>query len=254
MSVEKSQADQLPLPTPEQLYNLFYSRRSIRGFDRTKDVPDETVEKIIDMARLSPSGGNGQPWEFIVIRDAEIKNKIGELYMRQLQEKIELEKAVRGFVKMFNDGFKHAPVLILVIGDPRVNKSYPVRAILDKAERHFVTGLANATYAIHLAARAFGLGSQYVSDAGSHYMSEMLKLMLGIPDEFKVYELVPIGYPVKSPDPTPRRSLEEMVHKEGYEMEKYRSDEQMEEFLFGQSRLGSYGASKKRGNTEADKA
>src|SRR5687768_13886378 len=121
MSDDKVQANELTLPTPEQLYNLFYSRRSIRGFDRNRDVPDETIEKILDMARLSPSGGNGQPWEFIVIKDPETKGKIGDLYMHQMQDKRELEMAVRGFVKMPGDAFRHAPVLVLVIGDPRVN-------------------------------------------------------------------------------------------------------------------------------------
>lgn len=234
------------LPSPEQLRALFAARRSVRGFDRSRDVPQHIVEGILDIARLSPSGGNGQPWEFIVIRDPETRNKIADLYLEQLRDKKELERAVRGYVKMPGDGFRHAPVHILVIGDPRVEKSYPVRTILDKAERHLVTGLANATFAIHLAARSYGLGSQYMSDVGSPYMGMMVKLMLGIPDPYHIYELVPIGYPKKFPNPVPRRDLSEIVHHEHYEMEKFRSTEALDAFFFGQSRLGSYGLSKKR--------
>ena len=44
-------------------------RRSIRGYDGSREFPEETVRRILDCARWAPSGGNGQPWEFIVVRD-----------------------------------------------------------------------------------------------------------------------------------------------------------------------------------------
>jgi hypothetical protein len=56
-----------------------------------------------------------------------------------------------------------------------VKQSYPIRTQLEKAESHFITGLANATLIVHLAATALGLASQYVSDANSPYMESMLK-------------------------------------------------------------------------------
>jgi hypothetical protein len=86
-----------------------------------------------------------------------------------------MEMAVRREAKMTGDGFRHAPVHIIVLGDPRVKETYPVRTMLDKADSHFYTGLANATLLIHLAATSFGLASQYVSDASSPYMETMLK-------------------------------------------------------------------------------
>src|SRR4030067_1763 len=44
-------------------------------------VPDELIWKLLDAAVKAPSGGNRQPWNFLVIRDPEIKRKIGEYYL-----------------------------------------------------------------------------------------------------------------------------------------------------------------------------
>ncbi|NIO09242.1 MAG: hypothetical protein GTO40_15025, partial [Deltaproteobacteria bacterium] len=108
----------------------------------------------------------------------------------------------------------NAPVHIVVLGDPRVNESYPIRTREEKSESHFYSGLANATLLIHLAATSLGLGSQYVSDASSPYMSTMLKVLLGVPEPLRVYHVVPVGYPSKPVPAPPRRELDGMIHVE----------------------------------------
>ncbi len=52
-------------------------RRSIRKF-AIDDVPDEMIEQMLEAARLAPSGGNRQPWRFLVVRDREIRQQIRE--------------------------------------------------------------------------------------------------------------------------------------------------------------------------------
>lgn len=223
------------------LDELVKKRRSIRGYQKDEDVPEEYIEKILEVARWAPSGGNGQPWEFIVIRDKETRRKIAELFLKQQEPKKEMEMAVRGEIKMTGAGFRDAPVYVIVLGDPRVNASYPVRTMEEKADSHFYSGLANATLLIHLAAASLGLGSQYVSDASSPYMATMLKVLLGIPKPLRVYHLVPIGYPTAMVAPRPRRALAELVHRERYDRTKFRDDREMEIFLATLTRLGSYG-------------
>src|ERR1051325_4474512 len=51
------------------LHSLVEQRRSIRGYDQNRDVPDEVITAILECARWAPSGGNGQPRGVIVIRD-----------------------------------------------------------------------------------------------------------------------------------------------------------------------------------------
>ncbi|MCH6546208.1 MAG: nitroreductase family protein [Deltaproteobacteria bacterium] len=225
----------------DELCELAMNRRSIRGYQKDKEVPEEVIRKILEIARWAPSGGNGQPWEFIVIRDKETRDKIADLFLKQQEHKKEMEMAVRGDAKMTGAGFRNAPVHIVVLGDPRVNESYPIRTREEKSDSHFYTGLGNATLLIHLAATSLGLGSQYVSDASSPYMATMLKVLLGVPEPLKIYHLIPIGYPAGSVDPRPRRELDEIVHHEKYDRNKFRNDKEMEKFIETLTRRGSYG-------------
>jgi hypothetical protein len=52
-------------------------RRSVRFFS-SEDVPFELIENAIRCASLAPSGANQQPWEFVVVKDREIKRRIRE--------------------------------------------------------------------------------------------------------------------------------------------------------------------------------
>lgn len=225
----------------DELRQLTTQRRSIRGYDESREVSHEAVLAILDCARWAPSGGNGQPWEFLIVRDRTTRHKIADIYLKQLEPKREMDLAVRGTAKMTGDGFRHAPVHLIVLGDPRVKESYPIRTKLEKAESHFITGLANATLLIHLAAASLGLASQYVSDANSPYMETLLKALLKIPEPLRIYHLVPIGYAKGNFVTPPRRELGEIVHHEQYGMSRYRDDAAMERFINTLTLQGSYG-------------
>jgi len=152
-----------------------------------------------------------------------------------------MDLAVRGTAKMTGDGFRHAPVHVVILGDPRVKESYPIRTKLEKAESHFIAGLANATLLVHLAATSLGLASQYVSDANSPYMETMLKVLLGIPEPLRIYHLVPIGYAKSQVAAPPRRELEEIIHYEKYDMNKFRDDQGVSRFIMTRTLQGAYG-------------
>jgi nitroreductase len=225
----------------DELRELATRRRSIRGYDESREVSEEAIRGILECARWAPSGGNGQPWEFIIVRDQQIRHRIADIYMKQLEPKREMDLAVRGTAKMTGDGFRRAPVHLIILGDPRVKESYPIRTNLEKADSHFTTGLANATLLIHLAATSLGLASQYVSDANSPYMETMLKALLGIPEPLRIYHLVPIGYAKGNFATPPRRELEEIIHFEKYDVNKFRDDAAMEQFINTLTLQGSYG-------------
>lgn len=54
----------------DALLGLFKFRRSVREFLRGP-VSRELIEKILEAAHYAPSGGNSQPWEFVVIEERE---------------------------------------------------------------------------------------------------------------------------------------------------------------------------------------
>jgi nitroreductase len=65
--------------TYDALMETLLWRRSIRGF-KPDPVSDEDLYKIIDAAHYAMSGANSQPWEFIIVKDPETKQKLREVY------------------------------------------------------------------------------------------------------------------------------------------------------------------------------
>lgn len=221
---------------PGQLLDMMRHRRSSRtGFLEDSEVSEDQLTLLLEAARAAPSGGNAQPWEFIVIRDKAMRTQIADLYKHQLRDKLELERTIRGTTSVSGVGWRNAPVLILVLGDPRTSLCFPLRTAEDKADSHFFTGLANATLQIMLMAECMGLSTQYVSDAASPYFSLMLKHLLGIPQELRVYHIIPVGYTEVAATPKSRRPLDTMVHYERYDMDKLRSLEYLRKFAAEES-------------------
>lgn len=227
--------DSMKAITFEAFLDVLRRRRSIRaGFQGDVPVSEDLVDRVLEAGRWAPSAGNSQPWEFVVIRDAETRQKIVELFKAQMRDKIEIEEAARGQRKRVNAGldFRHAPVHVLVLGDPRTSDAYPMRTKLDKWESHFSSSLANCVLQMLLAAEVLGLSSMYVSDVGSPYFSVMLKSLLGIPPTLQIYHLLPIGFAKRSPTiHHPRRPLEAVVHYERYDPAKFRSESDLNEFM-----------------------
>jgi hypothetical protein len=151
-----------------------------------------------------------------------------------MRDKLEIEQVTRGKRSFVDAGidFRHAPVHVLVLGDPRTNDAYPMRTKLDKWESHFHGSLANCVLQMLLTAEVLGLSSSYISDVASPYFSVMLKALLGIPEPLQIYHLLPIGFAKRSPTIRhPRRALEEMVHHERYDQSKFRSEAELQEFM-----------------------
>jgi nitroreductase len=66
------------------LFDVIYSQRAIRHFS-ARPVSDEAVETMLHAAIRAPSGGNRQPWRFVVIRDADLKRRLGQWYLAAWQ-------------------------------------------------------------------------------------------------------------------------------------------------------------------------
>ena len=163
----------------EGFLKLVQTRRSIRSF-KTDPVPDEYVERIIEAARWAPSGANSQPWEFVIVKDKETKDRIADLVAEQgpYSRKVELTReedvrfpGMQGPVR--EPGYKNAPVFILLCGDPRTKEAYPLLTMLTRGDSHFTSGLASAFLYMTLAATALGLGSQWVSATGSPFVKPL---------------------------------------------------------------------------------
>jgi nitroreductase len=223
----------------KSVLELAKNTRSIRRF-KPDPLPDEYIEKIIEVARWAPSGFNQQPWDFIVVRKKELKNKIVEFAKTNGPQSAQMEIARESWqkgpkwipVNEEND-YRIAPVFILLCGDNRTKQGLPmaVRCNPDHLQRTFLSGLANAFLYMHLTASALGLASQWVSSVGDPYPQCMIKELLGIPKELEIYDMLALGYPAFKPRPKLLKDISKTVHYDYCGAESFRTDEEVKDFI-----------------------
>lgn len=225
----------------DDLLELVQTRRSIRRF-KPDPIPDEYIEKIIDVARWAPSGFNMQPWEFVVIKKPELRARIVALINgnRKLTKEMETAREpwqgkpwkMTGLVEGEMD-FTIVPVYIVLFGDPRTNVGLPMFVRYETYVRNIIytSSLANAFIYMHLAATTLGLASQWISAVQTTYVHCMIKDLLGIPAELEIFDMMALGYPAISPRPKFMRDPGEMIHYDDCGIEDFRNDEAVNAFV-----------------------
>ncbi|HEU5094352.1 MAG TPA: nitroreductase family protein, partial [Reyranella sp.] len=74
------------------LFEAMYTARALRRL-KPDPVPDDVMTQVLDAAIRAPSGGNAQNWIFIVVRDAERRRRLGEVYRKASDEVAEIYAA-----------------------------------------------------------------------------------------------------------------------------------------------------------------
>ncbi|MBN1357237.1 nitroreductase family protein [Candidatus Bathyarchaeota archaeon] len=172
-----------------ELLEAIKGRRSIRAF-KPQDIPDETVEQLIDVASYAPSAGNTQPWAFVIAKKVETKKKLASAAYNQ------------AFVEK-------APVVIVVCADEnRCSIRYGRRG----KTLYCVQDTAAATQNILLTAYSLGLGTCWVGA----FNEEEAKKALKTPDGIRPVVMIPVGYPDKKPSQRSRRPLKQIVYHEDF--------------------------------------
>ena len=183
---------------------LSQARRSYRAFESTP-IPDNRLAAILKAGQWAPSPLNLQPWEFIVISDAETKatiRKIGEAARQEV-----IDGGGPGWAGKYDMAFlEEAPVLIVVVIDPSKGGLGDYFGQKNGALQAGSACVQN----IMLAAADMGIGSLWFT----FFRPEKLKTALGIPKHLQIAAVVPLGKPkdvVKAP---PRKNAE--VYKQRY--------------------------------------
>ncbi|HEY1372916.1 MAG TPA: nitroreductase family protein [Candidatus Binatia bacterium] len=232
--------------TYDMLLKLVKTRMSVRKF-RPDPIPEDTINKILEVARWAMSGANSQPWEFVVVTDPKIKKELRDAYSEYNTDFIFWMEQQREYnlrhpsYQVKNDpheslrfnkakaNWHQAPAVIVVLGDGRRQWGTVMGAhTFGRDQSHLTDGLANASFLIHLAIASLGLTSEWVSI----HVEEPHKRILGVPDLLKLYLIIPIGYPDVPAREGVRRPLENIVHRERYDMSKYMSNEDVIKYLY----------------------
>ncbi len=203
----------------EGLLEIIKNRRTIRKY-KPEHIPDDYIETVIDAARWAPSAANSQPWEFVVVKNQDVKKKMGLM----VSEAIEFKKEGKIPIQPY---FEESSALIVVCGDPRVMEACPRGEI---REDLFISSMAAAIQNMLLAATALGLEGSVWGTVGP-LAGTRIKEMLDIPQALKISAIVPLGFPAVHPKPGYRRNVSEIVHQEKYDRTKYRPPRDIQEFI-----------------------
>jgi len=167
------------------VHEAIKTRRAVRSY-KPDPVPEESLKKILEAARLAPSAKNKQDWKFIVVKD--------------LEKRKQLSKAARN-----QEFIAQAPIVIVGVA---LDPDY----IMGSEVPGYAVDLAIAMEHIALAAVEEGLGTCWV---GGFYQEEV-KQVLKIPEKYKVVILMPLGFPADKPVPKSRKNLEEIICYENF--------------------------------------
>lgn len=160
------------------------TRRSVRKYEETA-VSDEQINQVLESARYAESWANKQGWHILVVKSADARAK--------------LAAALEG-----NPGAKavaQAPVLLAVCMDPAASGSLPGR-------EYFMTDAGILMDHLMLEAADLGLGTVFIG----MFDEDKVREVLGVPAEFRIVGLTPLGVPAKIPGERPRNELGDIVH------------------------------------------
>jgi nitroreductase len=170
-------------------------RHSVRTYE-DKPVEDEKLERILESGRLAPSARNSQCWAFVVVKNKDTIERIGEA------------------CGMLNPWLKKAPMVLVACADPR-------ESISRNGMDYYLVDIAIALEHIVLAATDLGLGTCWIAG----FDEDRVKEILGVPKGIRVVALTPIGYPAEKEGirgsmikvlarSGRRKPMQELVHQE----------------------------------------
>jgi nitroreductase len=155
------------------------TRRSIRRY-KDQPVDRELIEQVVDCARQAATGRGEQPWEFVVITDADTRKQIAD------------QTNAGKFIA-------NAPVCIVV---------------LCKETTYYLEDGSAATQNLMVAAHALGLGTCWVAGDKKPY-AEPVRKQVGAPEGYNLVSLIALGHPDDQPQKK-KRELNELLHWDGF--------------------------------------
>jgi len=176
------------------LHDIVAARRDVRRF-RPDPVPEDVLTRLLSAAHAAPSVGHSQPWRFIVVSDAAVRERAALMSDRErLTQAALLEpEAARHLLDLQLEGIREAPLGVVVCCDRRT----PATGVLGRATfpDADLWSCACAIQNLWLAARAEGLGLGWVT----LFQPNELEELLGLPDGVVTLGWLCVGWPDERP-------------------------------------------------------
>jgi 5,6-dimethylbenzimidazole synthase len=168
-------------------------RRDVRRF-RADPVDHAALRSLIEIAALSPSVGNSQPWRFVHVASAAMREAVVASFARCNAEALQAYEGERAnlYARLKLEGLREAPVHLAVFCDEQTQDGHGLgRRTMPEMLRYSVVA---AVQSFWLAARAKGLGVGWVSILDP----EEVKHALDAPSAWTLIAYLCVGYPVEA--------------------------------------------------------
>lgn len=165
--------------TDSPVLNAILERRSVRHYTEGS-VDEKLVMEALKAASWAPSGLNNQPWRFGVIRDPELKARLGGL-------------------TRYTNVLKSAPVLVTFFLDKDSSYDYV------KDCQAVGASIQNFLLAVH----ARDLGAVWIGEILKN--KDEIRQILGLPDRLELMAVVAVGHPAHRNQSSHRRPIEELI-------------------------------------------
>ena len=193
-------ASRLSMPLGE----VVFTQRAIRRI-KPDPIPDTDLRDILEAAIRAPSGGNRQPWHFVVVKDTKLRAQLGELYYEAWWAKRKDEgirgpedippgkNAARSAMRLANE-IGQVPVIVLICATAKGPGA--------------MGSVIPAVQNLLLAARSLGIGGTITTLHAQ--VEERVHGLFAIPDTAQVVYCIPLGYPRGRFGPAQRKPLSEV--------------------------------------------
>lgn len=182
-----------------------WARRSTRRY-KPDPVPPELLAHLLEAGTRAPTGGNVQPWEFIVVEDPGLKRKlVNETYSGYYSGP--------GNPQLW---ILEAPVLLVIL----CNFKRTLARYGEDAFKWAPLDVAAATENLILECVQQGLGCCWIGG----FREEPVTQMLGLPPLVRPVGYLPIGWPNEEKPVKPRLPLHLIVHRDTYGKPHYREE------------------------------
>ena len=180
----------------DAVYKTIYGRRDIRSFFKPDPIPAEVLARILKAAHRAGSVGFMQPWNFIVVEDRKIKEKVKEAFERERDEAAILfdDKKREKYLSFKLEGILEAPLNLVVTSDStRFGPQVIGRHSIPETD---VYSTCCAIQNLWLAARAENVGVGWVSILKRDDLYKIFQ----IPSRIAIIAYLCLGYVTQFPD------------------------------------------------------
>jgi coenzyme F420-0:L-glutamate ligase/coenzyme F420-1:gamma-L-glutamate ligase len=192
------------------------NRRSIRKYN-SKQVSKKDIEDFLEAAGWAPSAHNAQPWRFIVLENAALKQRLSEAMVQaweayQIKEGVKVEEAKK---KPQVERFSAAPGLIVACltmdGMKKIADVEKQLVERDLAMQSLGAAIQNLLLTVH----SKGLGACWYS--APSFCKQTVRIILKIPVDVEPQAFITLGYPMEPAGQKSRKKLGDYSFIDSYE-------------------------------------